>query len=120
FTTGTVYKYSKPINICQNYIYTHLYQDICLSDLADLVQMNPQYLSHLFKKEVGISIIEFIQQVKVDEAKTLLTYTQHSLTEISSLLNFHDQSYFIKVFKKFAGVTPNQFKKGIISNENAR
>ncbi|MBT2723920.1 MULTISPECIES: helix-turn-helix domain-containing protein [unclassified Bacillus (in: firmicutes)] len=117
---GKKHKYSKPINICQNYIYTHLYQDICLSDLADLVQMNPQYLSHLFKKEVGISIIEFIQQVKVDEAKTLLTYTQHSLTEISSLLNFHDQSYFIKVFKKFAGVTPNQFKKGIISNENAR
>jgi YSIRK-targeted surface antigen transcriptional regulator len=114
---GKKHKYSKPINTCQNYIYTHLYENISLSDLADLVEMNPQYLSHLFKKEVGISIIEFIQHAKVDEAKTLLTYTQHSLTEISSLLNFHDQSYFIKVFKKFAGVTPNQFKRGIISRK---
>lgn len=117
---GKKHKYSKPINTCQNYIYTHLYENISLSDLADLVEMNPQYLSHLFKKEVGISIIEFIQQAKVDEAKTLLSYTKHSITEISSLLYFHDQSYFIKVFKKFAGVTPNQFKKGIISNKNSR
>lgn len=117
---GKKHKYSKPINTCQNYIYTHLYENISLSDLANLVEMNPQYLSHLFKKEVGISIIEFLQQAKVDEVKTILTYTNHSFTEISSLLNFHDQSYFIKVFKKVAGVTPNQFKKGIISNKNAR
>jgi len=109
---GKKLKYSKPINACQNYIFTHLYEDISLSHLAELVQMNQNYISNLFKKEVGISITEYIQQAKVDEAKSLLTFTNHSLTEISTLLNFHDQSYFTKVFKKFAGVTPKQFKSG--------
>jgi YesN/AraC family two-component response regulator len=107
-------KYSKPINSCQSYIFTHLYGDITLSHLAEIASMNPSYLSVLFKKEVGISLSEYIQRAKVDEAKSLMTYTNHSLTEIAILLNFHDHSYFTKVFKKFVGVTPKQFKNGFI------
>ncbi|MED4227540.1 helix-turn-helix domain-containing protein [Neobacillus cucumis] len=106
------HKYSKPINLCQNYIFNHIYDEITLSQLAELTSLSPQYLSVLFKKEVGISIRQFIQKTKVDEAKNLLIYSNYSLAEISSILNFHDQSYFAKVFKKFAGVTPNQFKHG--------
>jgi AraC-like DNA-binding protein len=114
---GKKHRYSKPINVCQNYIFTHLYEDIAVTHLADLVDMNPNYLSNLFKKEVGQSIIEYIHLAKVDEAKNLITYTNHSLSEISSLLNFHDQSYFSKVFKKCAGVTPKQYKKGIVESK---
>lgn len=106
------YKYSKPINMCRNYIFNHLYEDITLSHLADLTSLNPSYLSVLFKKEAGISLRQFINQTKIDEAKNLLNYSSLSLSEISSLLNFHDQSHFIKVFKKFVGVTPKQFKNG--------
>jgi YSIRK-targeted surface antigen transcriptional regulator len=104
--------YSKPVYVCQNHIFTHLYEELTLPHLAEAAMINPNYLSALFKKEVGISISEYIQRAKVEEAKTLITYTSHPLTEISSLLNFHDQSHFTKVFKKFAGVTPKQFKSG--------
>ena len=52
---GKMQKHLKPINICQNYIFTHLYEDITLSHLAEIVALNPSYLSSLFKKEVGIS-----------------------------------------------------------------
>ncbi|MEH7491277.1 helix-turn-helix domain-containing protein [Neobacillus niacini] len=107
-------KYSKPIYACQNYIFTHLYEDISLAHLAEIASMNPSYLSALFKKEVGISISEFIQRAKVDEAKNLITYGSHSLTEISTLLNFHDQSHFTKSFKRCSGVTPKQFKSGLV------
>lgn len=107
-------KYSKPIYACQNHIFTQLYEDITLPQLADKAAMNPSYLSTLFKKEVGISIGEYIQRAKVDEAKSLITYTSYNLTEISTLLNFHDQSHFTKVFKKYAGVTPKQFKSGLL------
>ncbi|MFP7298951.1 helix-turn-helix domain-containing protein [Neobacillus niacini] len=103
-------QFSAPIYACQNYIFTHLYEDITLNQLAEIAAMSPSYLSALFKQEVGISISGYIQRAKINEAKNLITYTSHSLTEISSLLNFHDQSYFTKIFKKFAGVTPKQFK----------
>jgi YesN/AraC family two-component response regulator len=89
-----------------------LIEDISLSQLAERAAMNPSYLSVLFKKEVGISISEYIQQAKIDETKSLLTYTDHTLTEIATLLNFHDQSYFTKVF---TGVTPKQYKSGLVN-----
>lgn len=107
---GTIKKHSKPINECQNYIFTHLYGDITLTILAEIVTLNPSYLSSLFKKEVGISLNEYIQRAKVDESKKLMTYTRHSISEISTLLNFHDQSHFTKIFKKHTGISPKQYK----------
>lgn len=104
-------RYSKPINICINYIYTHLYEDLTLKTLANLIELHPNYLSALFKKEVGISIAEYIHRTKVDEAKSLITFTDYSLLKISTILNFHDQSYFTKVFKKYVGVTPKKYKQ---------
>lgn len=110
---GAMQKHSKPINVCQNYIFSHLYEEITLSYLAKMVGLNPSYLSSLFKNEIGMSLGEYIQRAKIDESKNLMTYTRHSISEISTLLNFHDQSHFTKVFKKHTGVSPKQFKKGI-------
>lgn len=103
------HKYSKPVSACQSYIYANLYKEITLSELAQLARMNASYLSVLFKKEVGISISEFIHREKVEEAKNLMTFTNNSISEISTILNFHDQSHFTRVFKKIAGITPKQF-----------
>lgn len=94
---GQKHKYSRPINLCHNYIFNHLYESITLASLG---------------KEVGISVVEYIHQLKIEEAKSLLTFTNYSSVEISGLLNFHDQSYFSKVFRKHTGVTPKQYKKG--------
>ena len=105
-------KYSPKINLCINYVSSHLYDDIALHTLASHCDISESYLSTLFKQEVGKSLIEYIQQEKIKEAMNLITYTHSSLLEISSVLNFTDQSYFTKVFKKHTGVTPNQFKQG--------
>ncbi|MGM0922968.1 MAG: helix-turn-helix domain-containing protein [Bacillota bacterium] len=104
-------RYSKTITACKNYIYNHLYEKINHDDIAKFVELNPNYLSVLFKKEVGISVSEYIQQGKIDEAKNLISYTDTPLSEICSLLHFTDQSYFTKIFKKFAGVTPKQYRE---------
>ncbi len=61
--------------------------------------MNSDYLSILFKKEVGISLSEYIQRERIEEAKKLLTFTTYSLSDICASLNFTDQSYFTKIFK---------------------
>lgn len=104
-------RFSKTITTCKNYIYNHLYEEINHDDLAELVELNPNYLSVLFKKEVGIPVNEYIQQAKIDEAKKLLAFSNTPISEICSLLNFTDQSYFTKVFKKFAGITPKIYKE---------
>jgi len=111
------YRFSKPINQCLNYIFSNSYEDIPLRVLADLTSLNPEYLSTLFKKEVGVSLRQYILQSKIEEAKNLLNYTDYTMKEISSLLNFHDQSHFIKVFKKMEGITPKQFKMGFQKSE---
>ncbi|MFJ7724741.1 helix-turn-helix domain-containing protein [Neobacillus sp. NPDC097160] len=103
-------KYSAAITACQHYIYNHLYGDITLDHLAEMCRLSPNYLSSLFKKEVGIPISEYIQRHRVDEAKKLLVLTNYSISDISTWLNFNDQSYFIKIFKKYTGLTPKQFR----------
>ncbi|MDQ0227837.1 helix-turn-helix domain-containing protein [Metabacillus niabensis] len=99
------------VTICKNYIYSNRFEKITHEDVANIVQLSQSYLSVLFKKEVGISVSDYIQKIKIEEAKNLIAYTNTPLSEISSLLQFTDQSYFTKVFKKFEGITPKQYKE---------
>ncbi|QSB08549.1 helix-turn-helix transcriptional regulator [Lysinibacillus fusiformis] len=103
-------KYSGPITTCIHFIENELYGDLTLDQLSAICHISPNYLSSLFKKEVGTSFSEYIQQQRIDEAKKLLTFTNYPILDIGSLLNFTDQSYFIKVFKKFTGITPKQYR----------
>ncbi len=102
--------YSKTIITCQNYICKNIYQELSLKQLAHVTNKNYMYLSTLFKKEVGIPLSEYIQREKVEEAKRLLTLTSYSLLDISTWLNFNNQSYFTKVFRKYTEVTPKQYR----------
>ncbi|WP_447115864.1 helix-turn-helix domain-containing protein [Robertmurraya sp. GLU-23] len=104
------HNYTTPIIECQSYIFKHLYENISLGQLAKVANMHQNYLSALFKKEVGMSITEYILKQKVEEAKKLLTHSEYPLSEIYTWLNFHDQSHFTKVFKKYTGTTPKKFK----------
>lgn len=103
-------QYMKRITECQTFIYKHLYdKELNLTKIADHLHLNYKYLSNLFKKEVGISISEYIQKEKINEAKKLIIYEDYSLIKISNLLNFTDQSYFTKIFKKHAKMNPTEF-----------
>jgi AraC-type DNA-binding domain-containing proteins len=101
---------SKYITMCKNYIFNHLYEEITLPQLSEIVKLNPSYLSELFTKEVGISMSNYIQRERVNEAKKLLSLSDYSLSEICTLLNFGAQSYFSTVFKKVTGVTPKEYR----------
>lgn len=105
--------YSKPIFICREYIFNHIYEDFSIAMLAEVLHLHPSYLSQLFKKEVGLTLSEYIQRTKIEEAKNLIRFSNYSLSEIYTLLNFNDQSYFTKVFKKLTGFTPSQFKSKV-------
>ncbi|QUL53452.1 helix-turn-helix domain-containing protein [Paenibacillus tritici] len=101
---------SKSIATCQEYIFNHLYENIPISVLAEKTSLNENYLSQLFKKETGLNITQFIHQEKVEEAKKLLELTSNPITFIATKLNFYDQTHFNKIFKRYTGFTPKQYR----------
>ena len=102
--TSDIYK-------CIQYIKQHTNQAISTSDMAAYIGKSRSHLSRCFKKELGFGMNEFIMRCKLEEARSLLTYTDKSLSEISSYLCFSSQAYFQNVFKKKFGVTPNEYRR---------
>ncbi|AIQ67714.1 helix-turn-helix domain-containing protein [Paenibacillus graminis] len=103
-------KLSRTSALCQNYIFNHLYEELTLSKLAGVAGLNASYLSQLFKKETGLAVSEYIQRERIEEAKRLMEWPGISLSDIATRLHFNDQSYFTKVFKKYTGITPREFR----------
>jgi len=64
----------------------------------------------LFKQVTGISFKEYLNKVRIEEAKSLLEHTDYSIMEIAVACGYSDQSYFTKVFKKATGITPKQYR----------
>lgn len=94
---------------------------ISLSEVADFVSLNPDYLSRLFKKEVGINFKDYIQKIKVDLAINYLENTNLKISEIAFKLDYCNIENFSKIFKKYQNVTPAKFKKNLeISNINKK
>ncbi|MNC36171.1 HTH-type transcriptional activator Btr [compost metagenome] len=104
-------KLTRTSALCQNYIFNHLYEDISLSRLAEIAGLNASYLSQLFKKETGLAVSDYIQRERIEEAKRLMELPGITLSDIAIRLHFNDQSYFTKVFKKYTGKTPRQYRQ---------
>lgn len=98
------------IRKCIDYIYDHLHEDLTVKLLADVIGLNPSYLSKLFIKEKKMSINEFITHAKITTAQNLLKFSDFTSLEIAMALGYSSQSAFISVFKKFNGVTPKQYR----------
>lgn len=84
--------------------------DLNISQTGLYFHMTPAYLSMLFKKQTGESLLKYISQVRVDAAKTLLEEGKN-VTEVAEMVGFRDSSTFIRVFKKTTGMTPGQIRQ---------
>lgn len=92
-------------------IIEHVEDDISLTIVADQLFMNKTYLSEIFKQKVGISFTEYVTSVKMERAKIILLQSNLKSFEIAEKLGFKDCEYFSKVFKKYTGMTPTDFRK---------
>ena len=95
---------------CVSCIIERMPQKVSLAQLAGELHVSPKYLSSLFNHDMGISLSDFMQDMRVDRAKHLLLYTDLDYPDISNLLCFGSQSYFNQVFRKKTGMTPKQFR----------
>lgn len=102
---------SASVQLAKDYINQHYSEKIYLDDLARSVCLSANYLSSIFKKELGIGIAEYINTVRCSMAKELLKTTVLSLNTIAEKTGYADEKYFQHQFKKIVGITPAQFRR---------
>ncbi len=102
----------KIIRDARQYILSHIHQRITTEQLAAALGKNRTYLCDCLKEETGSTVNDYITQIKMEEAKRLLRFSQKTLREISEQLGYSTQSYFQNVFKKAVGITPLDYRKG--------
>ncbi len=93
------------------YLKCHYAEALSLDTLGQLVDYTPQYLSSLFSSEVGMSIQEFLQRLRIEEACRLLIHTNWSMTEIAAAVGYQDTRHFSKVFRRYQIVSPKEYRK---------
>lgn len=102
---------SYPISCAKEYIAAHLSEQIKLEDIAQNVQLSPSYLSTLFKRETGENISDYMQYLRIEEAKRLLKSTNLYINEISERVGYTDAKHFSKLFKSQVGSRPQDYRK---------
>lgn len=94
-----------------NYIQRHLSEPISADALAKEFYLSRTHFSAKFKKETGETLTDFILKEKTEEAKHLLRYSDKTVLQISGYLGFSSHGHFSRVFKKYAGLTPNEYRE---------
>lgn len=94
----------------QEYIHFHLQEDVSLQTLADYVHLHPVYLSKIFKMETGEGLKEYLFRVRMDKAVQLLKHSDTKIYKITEKIGYMNTTYFIKVFKKHFGMTPQEYR----------
>ena len=95
----------------KTYLEQHFVEYITLDDLEKRFHINKYYLTKLFKEEYNISIITYLNQLRVNKAKKLLRNSNQKIESISRICGIDDQGYFIRLFKRFEGMTPGDYRK---------
>ena len=93
------------------YIEENLTQRLTLNQVASSINLSPNYLSSLFKKELGVGFVDYITEKRVERAKELLENTGLRTYEVAQQAGFVDESYFSKTFKRLTGKRPSAFRK---------
>ena len=99
------------------YLQEHLAEEISLSVLAEQFHLNPQYISQLFKSEIGVNFLVYLTNIRMEKAKKLLLSTALSIAEVAEQSGYGDYRVFTKVFKKSEGITPSQYRRDFLEGD---
>lgn len=104
---------NRAVNGAIRYIKDH-FGNAALSvrDIAEEVKLTPQYMTYIFKQKTGVTVGQFIREVRMNYSQLLLKDSDLSLSEIAKLAGYVDENYWAKVYKKEHGQSPSEFRKG--------
>ncbi|SFR03911.1 PocR ligand-binding domain-containing protein [Desulfoscipio geothermicus] len=93
------------------YVEAEYSKNLTLDSLAQLFYYSPCYLSSIFKKELGVTFVDYLTQARVKEAKKLLLNTNKTVSQVAAEVGFNSETYFSRVFKKLVGMPPGEYRK---------
>jgi len=93
------------------YIHQHYMYDLSLEQVAEYIGLNPSYISAMFKRETGVNFIPYLHSYRVDKAQKLMNeYPKLAIDKIALQVGYENPRHFFKVFKKYSGLTPGQYR----------
>lgn len=105
---------SASVRLAVEYIEQNYAQHLSLNQIADHVYLHPTYLSNVFKRQTGFSIVDYISEVRMRKAMELLRDPRNKIYWIVEQVGFSNQRYFSSVFRKVTGMSPMQYRQSIM------
>ena len=96
-----------------DYIHNHLYDDINIDSLADVACVTKPYLIRLFTQEFGLSPLRYTNNKRMEKSQLLLITSDMPIKDVAYTMGYNDHSYFIRLFKKLVGVTPQEYRQSM-------
>ena len=93
------------------YIHEHSKEKILLTDLAEVVNFTESYISRLFKNEVGMNLLSYVNMIKMEKGLLELLDKDILVKEVANHLGYEEQSYFNKIFNRFFGKNPSELQE---------
>ena len=105
------------INVAIDYIGRNYMNQIALSDIARETRLSESHLSTLFKSETGINFLQYLNAVRINNALRLLASSSMNVSEIARAAGFPTPGYFTKIFRRFMGKTPTEYRNELSGEE---
>lgn len=102
---------SKTILSALEYINAHFSENISLTDVAEAINISKNYLCDIFKKELGVTFINYVTNLRIEKAKEYLSNTDMKMYEVSDAVGYSDYAYFSQIFKKHTGITLSAYRR---------
>jgi len=115
YKINDIEKHNSLVKIAVNYITQNYNKDISLESISKQIYITPGYLSQLFKQEIGINFLEFVNKYRIEKSKEFLKDKTLKNYEIANLVGYSNEKHFSKTFKKYTGLTPTKYKDSINS-----
>ena len=94
-----------------DYILNNYNRDISIDEISIYLGISYSYTRKLFKEKTGTSILDYINEIRIDKSKDLLLKTDHTYKEIAEMLGYNNEQSYVRYFKKYMCITPNSFRK---------
>lgn len=110
WTTGITFEHDA-IDLVVQYLHAHYARQVSLDELAALAEMSANHLSHRFRARMTCSPMQYLQQLRMEEAKRLLLATDLPVQQVSTRVGYHDPLYFSRLMRQVTGFSPSSFRQ---------